>query len=194
MDGYGFDTYAETLLDTCLEEVDLIVDEIEEEVTGLHFQTASTTELPVMALMIYTESTEHEVLVEVEDYRFPEVADSVDEVLEMIYDIAGLDPEDEDFSGPSWEDPYMIPHCLLIHELLLTGINLIGELRDRDIEIAENCTVTCGSEDDTWEDPTTFSDAAKDDLSWFEERDQRRALAELIYDTEERQNWLVNLA
>ena len=80
MQGYGLDSYAEVLLEGCMEELTPTFDELGEVVTGLHFQTASSLDIPISTLVISVDGKEHEFSLSVESDSFPETVNDIDEV------------------------------------------------------------------------------------------------------------------
>ena len=113
--------------------------------------------------------------------------------LPELCEIVGLDPTDDEYEGPGWGEVHTIPHCLLVYEVLLAGMTLLKELEDNGFEIADDCPVSYGNDEDRWEDLSTFEENASTGLSLFETREQRDSLADLLYDQDERRRWLLNL-
>ncbi len=191
---YAFDTYAAACAKEALEELLANRAQLTEPITWIKLQQGGQGEIAVSHVTVnHGEGRERSGMTEVSlelgtEATFPtyygEANAEDDEGLAMLVATYEVDEDD------AWE----VPETVLHHELLVACSTIRQGLREAGIQVAEDCIVCCGDEDNTWgwTHGRPWGEATSLEASDFEELGETSpsAFLELVYASGEKRAWL----
>ncbi|HEX4478588.1 MAG TPA: hypothetical protein VH142_26080, partial [Polyangiaceae bacterium] len=94
------------------------------------------------------------------------------------------------FENVSWGDIYELPWCVLVHEQIAAAHEIASALKKQKIQFAEDCKISVGAYDSSWDDVDEFEKRSRDNVAALLEEEQA-AFAAACFEDPKRQRWLL---
>jgi hypothetical protein len=177
--GYKFDVYMSEMVDCIFEELVAKRHEVSQPVKHIHLGGWQSS---IQLNFLVINGKEWPEMIEV-DSKIPMTCDDEDDdkIIRKFHRTHKVDPEDF-----HWGDCFGLPLCALIHEQLLGLQQLVERLKAAGLEVSDDCRITCGDDDNDWED---FEETVLEEFEALPD-EYKDDLATMFYESKEKQAWI----